>query len=172
VGSRAKRNSVETGGNWQTFSSEKYGFTVLMPKAPRERVDKTDTNLVLIEVHSFISETGAVAFTVSYMHRTPKVNYQKLSPAEADKVFDACRKGIFGKGNEILYEQPLTFENYVGRETAMTLLNGQAFITMRVYLVGSEIISTGALIPKNYSDTNCVARFLNSFQFIASITNK
>jgi hypothetical protein len=161
-----------TDGSWTEFRSDEYGFRVLTPTTPKERIESRETPNGPVTIHAFISETGSVAFGVSFTRYPNDFDFEQADSATKEEIFEKVRNSMLRRNGKLIRESPISLQTRPGREIAVSVLGGQANMTTRIYLIGSETLSLSALIPKSYNDPRSVDRFFDSFQLIGTTTNK
>ncbi|HJU93058.1 MAG TPA: hypothetical protein VJ656_09005 [Pyrinomonadaceae bacterium] len=138
---------------WETLAPEGAGFSVSIPAAAIERVDKKTS----YTVHAFTVTVGRATYVASYSDYVPG----KLDP----KTAVAANRDKFNKSLQatLTSNREITLDGHTGIEfTSETPAHN---IKSQVFLIGNRMFQTVTLVYKDVDETRNVNRFFDSFKF-------
>jgi hypothetical protein len=144
---------------WSEFSS------VLMPGTPTEQTQTQDTELGVIDVHSFTFEQSGVAYLVGY-NIFPAAVIEVATPGS---MLDGARDGqVEAVKGTLVNEQEITMGAYPGRDLEIQIENsdGTASLRSRIFLVRDRLYQLVVVGPKGQSTSPDTTKFLDSFKLV------
>lgn len=166
---KTPQNSTLEVKKWQEFTSEKGGFSVLMPGQPTETIEPAKPQRVAGESRYFSVETegGNFSYYVSYIE-FPNLPSQ-LNISQINSLLNSARDGATNN-NTLLKESSITLNDNLGRELEMKTADGLR-AKARIYWVHPRLyvlmMRTSAQAFPPASD-----RFLSSFKVLTTPTQK
>ncbi|HEY9650236.1 MAG TPA: hypothetical protein V6C95_06210 [Coleofasciculaceae cyanobacterium] len=142
--------------DWQEFSSEKGGFTVLMPGTPSEetRTDKTEDGRPYKQ-HYFAATQPEGVYLVTYSDFPG----QEVNQVDPNIVLEAVIEGFLSDGGEVVSDHEVSLAGYPGRDIEFTDSDGLSGST-QVFLVEGRIYQLVAVA----SNPDDVQMFFDSFE--------
>jgi hypothetical protein len=145
---------------WSRFSPEDGTFSVLMPTRPIRSIITNNTPAGFLVLTQFTSEVSKkIAFSIA-QNQFPL----KLSNSRNQEAFETALKFALGSDGKIVSGSPVQLQGHEGREWRFTKINGQALVTMRVFLVNQELFQIMCVMPKKRFCPIHSRAFLDSFQ--------
>ena len=138
---------------WETLAPEGAGFTVSVPAAATEKIDKKTS----YTMHAFTVTVGRATYVASYSDYVPgKLDPKTALTANRDK-FNKSLQATLTSSREI------TIDDHTGIEfTSETPAHN---VKSQVFLIGDRMFQTVALVYKDADETRNVNRFFDSFKF-------
>jgi hypothetical protein len=146
---------------WQKYLFRDGGFSVWMPAATQsQESDVLDTSVGKLSFEVFATQPQSYRFVAAYS------NPITLTPNQSpDNFLDAVRDGIVAKkGFKLIAEQPVSFEQYPGKE--LTMQDGDETITMRIYWIDRRVYVLAADQKSARGVSQDVVNFFNSFRLL------
>ncbi|HET6977313.1 MAG TPA: hypothetical protein VFI24_13375 [Pyrinomonadaceae bacterium] len=141
---------------WVKFTSDEGNFSVLVPSAPEEKSETTDSSHGPYTTHLFIVR-GQTIYLIGWVDYDPSFNFNRVAELEANR--DNFVKGLNAK---LLSTRPTTIDGYSALEfTAETV---DKIFKSRVYMVGRRPYQIVIGSPKGEDDAANVSRFFRSFK--------
>jgi hypothetical protein len=146
---------------WQQFTVRAGGFSVFLPRKPKETIEPVGMGVGAGTLHNFFVELQNSTYGISYAD-FPNIS-SDLNAQQINDLLDSVRDGVVGKG-KLLNEHSITTNGYVGKEIEFVDVDKLNYKT-RIYWVKQRLyqqifVSTN---PKLIvaPDTN---RFLDSLK--------
>lgn len=138
---------------WVPLEPKGAGFSVLLPAAAVENVDKKAS----YTMHAFTVTVGRATYVASYSDYEPgKLQPNTALTANRDK-FNKSLQATLTSNREI------TLDGHTGIEfTSETPAHN---IKSQVFLIGNRMFQTVTLVYKDVDETRNVNRFFDSFKF-------
>ncbi|MBE9013703.1 hypothetical protein IQ250_26290 [Pseudanabaenaceae cyanobacterium LEGE 13415] len=144
---------------WRRFTSQKGGFSVVIPGTPKER---KDGNLTLFEV---IRDDERVRYSVGYLDLpVAPGNDQRLQ----NEVYEGVRKGAEKDQAELISFRTIRLGSFPGREMNFKLPDDMV-ARWRIYLVNRRAYFVSVTTTKENQErglTTSINVFLNSFRLV------
>ena len=150
---------VDTGG-WVSFTSDEGRFSVLMPDAPTEKTETTDSAHGPYTTHLFVVKSTTEmpsVFLIGWVDYDPSFNFNRQAELEANR--DNFVKGVNAK---LVSTRPTIIDGYSAIE--FTAETDDRVFKSRVYMVGRRPYQIVIGSPKGQDDATYVNRFFNSFK--------
>jgi hypothetical protein len=150
--------------DWQTFTSDEGGFSVLMPDKPTPDTVAVFTLKGQKESHTFsYSDENLNDYLVAYS----KFRETDTREMDYDALLDKIQKGILlGEEGKMRSKIALVLDGNPGRELTIEHPDG-SIKTHRFYLVGDYFYQLSVEIKRSESKTANTDRFLDSFKLIS-----
>jgi len=141
------------------YTSKEGRFSIQMPEAPIEKVNKLGMGG---ELHLFILVRQGVRYAVSYLDLPP----QLIKSVDPEMLFDRTRDGVAkGFHGKLLNESRFRFSNkYPGREIKLLNDEGIRAVRGRIYLINNRLYQVAIGLPKDELDSRTALDFLDSFK--------
>ena len=138
---------------WETLAPEGGGFSVEVPAAAVERIDKKAS----YTMHAFTVTVGRATYVASYSdYDAGKLNPKTALIANRDK-FNKSLQATMTSSREI------TIDGHTGIEfTSETPAHN---VKSQLFLIGNRMFQTATLVYKDVDETGNVDRFFESFKF-------
>ncbi|GAP99366.1 hypothetical protein [Leptolyngbya sp. NIES-2104] len=144
---------------WRRFTSQRGGFSVVMPGTPKER---KEGNLTLFEV---IRDDESVRYSVGYLDLpVAPGNDRKLQ----NEVYEGVRRGAEKDQAELLSFRTIRLGNFPGREMNFKLPDEMG-AKWRVYLVNRRAYFVSVTTTQENQERGLATSidvFLNSFRLV------
>lgn len=147
-------------GGWVKFTSDDGRFSVLMPEAPAEKTETTDSAHGPYTTHLFVVKASTEmpsVFLIGWVDYDPSFNFNRQAELEANR--DNFVKGVNAK---LLSTHPTVINGYSAIEFAAE--TDDRVFKSRVFMVGRRPYQIVIGSPKGLDDTEYVNRFFNSFK--------
>ena len=156
--STAPRNNppADTGG-WVRFTSDTGHFSILMPEAPKEQTETTQSEHGPYTTHLFVVRDTTNVYLIGYVDYDPSFNFNRQSELDANR--DNFVKGIKAT---LTASRTLTLDGYPALEFSAE--TADRLFRSRVYIVGRRPYQIVIGVPKDNEDPAAVNRFFNSFK--------
>lgn len=144
---------------WRRFTSQRGGFSVVMPGTPKER---KEGNLTLFEV---IRDDEQVRYAVSYLDLPVAPGTDKRLQNE---VYDGVRRGAAKDQGELISFRTIQLGKFPGREMNFKLPDDMV-AKWRVYLVNRRAYFVNVTTTKDNQERGLATSidvFLSSFRFV------
>lgn len=138
---------------WVTLTPEGAGFSVLLPAAAIERIDKKTS----YTMHAFTVTVGRATYVASYSDYLPgKLDPNTALTANRDK---------FNKSLDatLIATREITLDGHAGIE--FTSETPAANVKSQLFLIGNRMFQTATFVFKDVDETRNVNRFFESFKF-------
>jgi hypothetical protein len=150
---------------FEKFTSNELGFSILMPGMPKGRSEKVPSPLGELTVKGFVVETnqGKAAWMVTstdYPAGTVKADNQD---AILDGVVKGSTEGVKGK---LLTQSKITLGKKHPGRSMQTDVPNTGIYHARVYLVGDRLYQVIMLGPKELATSPDATKFLDSFKLL------
>lgn len=138
---------------WFTLEPEGAGFTVLLPGAATERVEKKTS----YTIHAFIATVGRATYVTSYSDYEPgKLDAKTALTTNRDKFNKNLEATLISSGE-------ITLNGHAGIEFVSETPAHN--VKSRIFLVGNRMFQIATLVYKDVDETRNVDRFFQSFKF-------
>lgn len=150
---------------WQQFSSQEGGFTILMPGIPTQKKTSMGGEVLSIEGHMFkvALENDSISYTVFYADFP-----SEMAQLPSELILSSIASALSSqKDLKVLSEQDISLGSYPGKE--FRLENpGKAIVRHRVYWVKQRVYQVAVETPldKEQALSSDVEKFFNSFQLL------
>jgi len=144
-------------GGWVKFTSDTGRFSVLMPEAPTEQKETTQSEHGPYTTHLFIVKDPQNVYLIGWVDYDPSFNCNRQSELDANR--DNFVKGVKAT---LLSSRTLTLDGYQALEFSAEA--GDRVFRSRVYMVGRRPYQIVIGVPKDNEDPVVVNRFFNSFK--------
>lgn len=151
---------------WQTVNSAEGHFSIMMPVAPKEQINKINSEIGPLEMHLFLSQNGAAVFLLSYTDYPENIIQQNSPEAILNSVRDGA---IANTKGSLLNESNLQLLNkYEGREINVDIPNTAELSKSRIFLVNNRVYQLVVSSEKKKADliNKETSQFLNSFTLL------
>ena len=138
---------------WETLAPEGAGFSVTIPAAATEKIEKKTS----YTMHAFSVTVGRAIYVASYSDYVPG----KLDP----KTALTANRDKFNKSLQatLISSREITLDDHTGIEfTSETSAHN---VKSQVFLIGNRMFQTITLVYKDVDETRNVNRFFESFKF-------
>ena len=138
---------------WESLAPEGAGFSVSVPAAAIERIDKKTS----YTMHAFTVTVGRATYVASYSDYVPG----KLDP----KTALTANRDKFNKSLQatLITSHEITLDGNTGIEfTSETPAHN---VKSQVFLIGNRMFQTITFVYKDVDETRNVDRFFESFKF-------
>ena len=153
---------TETEAEWQEFTSDEGGFSVLFPAAPRAETQPVNTVAGTIQMHNHTATGGAFEYAVSYADY-PEWIAQADPTAALDGAVEGAAANVDGS---IASHESIRLSGYPGRDVTIEARQAcvEATVRTRIYLVGKRLYMVVVVAPRDqYSESDATA-YLDSFR--------
>jgi len=144
---------------WKRFTSQRGGFSIVIPGTPKER---KESGLTLFEL---IRDDESVRYSVGYLDLpVAPGNDKKLQ----NEVYEGVRKGAAKDQGELLSFRSIQFKGFPGREMNFKLPD-EMVAKWRVYLVNRRAYFVSVTTTKSNQEQGLATSidvFLNSFRLV------
>jgi hypothetical protein len=143
--------------NWQTYTSDNGGFSILFPSKPTLETTTSDS----MDVHTALASKDNTFYRASFGD-LPDYSMQDFSP---DTILDTTvEQTVISIDGKLIYKKEISFQGHPGREFKIESSNLNAMVIQRVFLVNNTRLYTqnAATSLDNASNSNIV-KFLDSF---------
>jgi predicted small lipoprotein YifL len=147
--------SMATESDWQEFSSEEGGFSVLMPGIPEEQVSE-DTVIYAVELGT------KLAYLVSYTNMPGSI-----TDDNAEMLLDNGQEGFLKTGDyEVVNSEAITLDGNPGRDLLIEGETDAGKVTfyLRMYLAQDKLYQLAVTAVEDEIDNAEIDLFLDSFQ--------
>lgn len=144
---------------WESYSSEKGNFTVLMPTTPTE--EKSEN------AHIFISRDKFFTYFVSY-----KIYSQEYIDYYTDYLLNEFQNKLLSEGGTIVINEEINFDGYRGKEFRIRESDGRQgeahpnLIEGRVYKTSDRIYLVYIKYPLPWGLSDEIEAYLDSFEIL------
>lgn len=137
---------------WVTLAPEGAGFSVLLPAAAMQRIEKKTS----YTMHVFTVTVGRATYVASYSDYVPgKLDPKNALTANRDKFIKSLQATLTSN-------REITLGDHTGIEfTSETPAHN---VKSQVFLIGNRMIQTVAFVYKDVDETRNVNRFFESFK--------
>jgi hypothetical protein len=149
-------NTQEPGG-WIKFTSDSGHFSVMMPSAPQEQTETTQSEHGPYTTHLFVVKDTENVYLIGWVDYDPSFNFNRQSELDANR--DNFVKGIKAT---LISTRTLQLDGYQAIEFSAEA--GDRVFRSRVYMVGRRPYQIVIGVPKDSEDPAVVNRFFNSFK--------
>ena len=138
---------------WVTLAPESAGFSVMVPAAASEKIDKKTS----YTLHAFTVTVGRATYVASYSDYVPgKLDPKTALTANRDKFIKSLQATLISS-------REITIDDHTGIEfTSETPAHN---VKSQVFLIGNRMFQTITLVYKDVDETKNVDRFFESFKF-------
>ena len=154
-------SSVRDVSGWIKFSSAAGRFSVLMPEAPTDKAETTQSEHGPYTTHLFIVRDTISVYLIGWVDYDPSFNFNRQAELEANR--DNFVKGI---NATLLTSSPTTIDGYQAIEFVAETT--ERVFKSRVYLVGRRPYQIVIGTTKGKDDSVQTSRFFNSFKITPS----
>jgi len=151
----APMTAMDSAG-WVKFTSDEGNFSVMVPEAPTEKSETTESQHGPYTTHLFIVR-GATVYLIGWVDYDPSFNFNRTAELEANR--DNFVKGLNAK---LLTTRPTVIDGYSALE--FTAETADKIFKSRVYMVGRRPYQIVIGSPKGTDDVANVTRFFRSFK--------
>ena len=138
---------------WFTLEPEGGGFTVLLPGAATEKIEKKAS----YTMHAFIATVGRATYVTSYSDYEPgKLDPKTALIANRDKFNKSLDATLISSGE-------VTLNGHAGIEFVSETPAHN--VKSQIFLVGNRMFQIATLVYKDVDETRNVNRFFQSFKF-------
>ncbi len=149
---------------WQQFTVREGGFSIFLPRKPKETIEPVGMGAGAGTLHNFFVELQNSTYGISYAD-FPNISGD-LNAQQINDLLDSVRDGVVGKG-KLLKERSITINGYVGKEIEFVDVDKLNYKT-RIYWVKQRLYQQIVVSPNPRlilaQDTN---KFLDSFKLLA-----
>ena len=138
---------------WETLAPEGAGFSINVPAAAIERIDKKTS----YTMHAFTVTVGRATYVASYSDYVPG----KLDP----KTALTANRDKFNKSLQatLISNREITIDGNTGLEfTSETPAHN---VKSQLFLIGNRMFQMATFVYKDVDETRNVNRFFDSFKF-------
>lgn len=150
------RAEPDTGG-WLRFRSEMGRFSILVPAAPEETKETTQSDHGPYTTYLFITREPSNVYLIGWVDYDPSFNFNRQKELEANR--DNFVKGVQAR---LTSTQSMTIDGFPVIE--FTCDTTERTFHSRVYMVGRRPYQIVIGYPKGQSELAPIARFFNSFK--------
>ncbi len=150
---------------WVTFSSEEGGFTMLLPKQPKEQRQPITTAAGSVDTIMYIAEVGNTAFGAGFSDFPASASH-----ADPQTVLAGARDGAAKNVNgTVIDEKPIELDGHPGLEIAVEIpagaaVPGGAMYRGRLYLVNNRLYQVIYVALKKDENSAEYQKLFDSFQ--------
>lgn len=130
------------------------GFSVSMPKTPREEVARQDQYIL----HLFSAQNDKAIYTAAYIDYAPSIQLNIMTElvSNRDSYLDGLKARLTSSRN-------ITVEGRAGLE--FTAESDKASFRSRIFIFGNRLYQIAAAVMDGNDDSENVKRFFDSFKF-------
>ncbi|MBD1842194.1 hypothetical protein H6F89_01970 [Cyanobacteria bacterium FACHB-63] len=153
------RSAVAQESLWKRFTSQRGGFSVVMPGTPKER---KENGLTLFEL---IRDDESVRYSVGYLDLPVAPGTDKRLQNE---VYEGVRKGAAKDQGELVSFRTIQLNRFPGREMNFKLPD-EMVAKWRIYLVNRRAYFVNVTTTKDNQEqglSTSINVFLNSFRLV------
>jgi hypothetical protein len=154
--------------DWQTFTSDEGGFSVLFPGQPAQATQVMTGSNGDSELITYNWQAGPTLYTVGYSDYSA-ADLKNLDPNDIlDVALDGAVKNVKGK---VLVKQEITLEQYPGRDVTIEFPDrpdyaGGGIVRLKLYLVNQRIYEVMTISVKADLLADAHKKFINSFTLL------
>ena len=156
-GTPPRTNTPPDDSGWVKFTSDAGHFSVMMPAAPQEQTETTQSDHGPYTTHLFIVKDTENVYLIGWVDYDPSFNFNRQSELDANR--DNFVKGIKAT---LTSTRSLQLDGYQALEFSAEA--GDRVFKSRVYMVGRRPYQIVIGVPKDSEDPAVVNRFFNSFK--------
>jgi|GEM_PF-3949823 len=151
---------------WQEITSQKDGFSVLLPAKPKRAIVSSDKTMETI--NNSVQDGNTVYSVLAFNLKDPA-----LTKAKPETLLQLVKKSILaGQQGDVVSEKPIQLGSYTGYEILISEPKSKDLpdggqIVMRLYLAGKRLYVAMAITAGQDTPPE-VTPFLNSFKVIES----
>ncbi len=146
--------------NWQTYTIPGGNFTIQFPGEPEQNTQEVATAFGNVEMKMLMYSVEDFYCAVAFadLLQLPRTK------TEVDSFFNNAIKGMVHKANgQLVFKQPITYDNYPGREIKLLVMNGTAILRGRLFLAGNRLYQLIAITKSGNNKTEMIEKFWDSF---------
>ena len=158
--------SVKT--EWYLLESKELGFEISLPKQPKfvRQTSILETGKQDFDIYFCDSTTNSDDNLNYFIARTEYSDtLMKLFQSNPDRFFETSiqnsTESVHGK---IISQKVINYKNYPGREVKIDFKNGEAVITMKIYLVRNEAFILQTITHSTKDNNSSQTKFFESFR--------
>ena len=144
-------------GGWVSFESDAGHFSVLVPEAPTEKTETTQSQHGPYTTHLFILRDTKLVYLIGWVDYDPTFNFNRQAELEANR--DNFVKGVTAT---LLSTRSTVIDGYSAIE--FTAETADRVFKSRVYMVGRRPYQTVVGYPKGEDIPSDASKFLDSFK--------
>ena len=156
-GTPPRTNNAPDASGWVKFTSDTGHFSVMMPSAPQEQTETTQSEHGPYTTHLFIVKDTDNVYLIGWVDYDPSFNFNRQSELDANR--DNFVKGIKAT---LISTRTLQLDGYQAIEFSAETTD--RVFRSRVYMVGRRPYQIVIGVPKDSEDPADVNRFFNSFK--------
>ena len=149
--------AVTEASGWVQFASDSGRFSVLMPEAPTDKAETTQSEHGPYTTHLFIVRDATNVYLIGWVDYDPNFNFNRQSEMEANR--DNFVKGISAK---LVSSRALKLDGFPVLEFSAE--TADRIFKSRVYMVGRRPYQIVIGSPKDLDESVSLNRFFNSFK--------
>ena len=163
----------EVRDDWYLLKSD--GFQIEFPKEPVSQPQMTNSEIGELKINLFICDESENKNDSNLVYLTGSTVY----PDSIVKIINSDKTGVLndffrksvdgtvtGSKGKLLSEKVIEIDNYPGREIKVDLMEGQAVIKMRLYLVKNKLYIIEIITETSKVPNTSIDRFIDSFKLI------
>lgn len=158
--------------DWHPFVSKESGFKILFPQKPEYTPQTIESEIgeLTLNLYSYDASSAENDENIIYMvnytaYPLEMVNSDNMETLDAffTGAIEGAAKNVDGK---ILSEKKIMMGNIEGREVQIDYSNGEAIITMRVYLTKNKVYMAQVITETAKANNKSLQKFMNSFVIV------
>lgn len=163
--------------DWQTYTSEAYGFTVMFPGTPEETQQTVPSQKGALDLTMISYDASQVSSAQNMLYAVGYSDYSTVGVSvnneeQQVQVLDGAVNGMITNiQGELLSEEDIELAEMPGREIRVGLSDNTHMIVSRLYLVHNIVYVLMVITTVEKDNNPSLTRFLDSFTFLPGATN-
>lgn len=158
--------------DWVVIDAKEYGYQISFPSVPEESVQSVTTAAGPVDMHIHLLDTSQDENADNMLYLSSHAAYPDtlISSERKEQIkefftetIDGLVKSVDGK---LLSKSKVNLEGYPGRQAKIDFQNGMAVISIRIYLVDSEVYMLQTITKTDKDKNASIEKFMNSFSLL------
>jgi hypothetical protein len=151
--------SGDTGGNWQTFTSQGGNFSVELPGKPQEGSQSIPVGTDTMELHTFSLGMQKESYTMTYSDYPASI-----MQTSASKLLEGALTGVLGQGT-LVDKKSITVDGNPGIQAEFEV-PGTGYSWYKTVIVGERMYQLIVIAQDKDATAQDAQRFLDSFELV------
>lgn len=156
--------------DWVVVDAKAYGYQISFPKAPEKSVQSVNTAAGPVDMHLHLLDTSQDGTEDNMLYLSSHASYPDtlISSERKEQIkefftetIDGLAKSVDGK---LISKGKVNLQGYPGREAKIDFQDGMAVISIRIYLVNSEVYMLQTITKTEKDNNASIEKFMNSFK--------
>lgn len=164
--------SAQTKTEWIDFKSEKFGFTISIPREPSVTTKEINTETGPMTMNIIFHQPSPADHDVNTFYGVNIADYQPGTFDHSNKdhlneFFENAIEGSVKAANgELVYEEIINVQGFPGRDYRVLIRNGEVTLRSKTIVVHDRVYNVTTMTNKKDDFNTSISRFMNSFQLI------